>query len=156
VSDFVLTPAEHALLVALDELGVRYLIVGMAAALFEGAPGTTQDLDLWLGSFDPERVARAARRAGGFYTSGSGLQPRTIGGRDLERIDLVPTGEGLEPFDTEYANAREREIDGLEVRVLPLARVIASKRAANRAKDVAQLPLLNATLAAREGGRRRE
>ena len=105
MSDFVLTPAEHTLLLAFDELGVRYLIGGMAAALLEGAPGTTQDLDLWLGSFDPERVARAARRAGGFYTSGSGLQPPTIGGRDLERIDLVLTAEGLESFDTEYANA---------------------------------------------------
>lgn len=44
--DVVLTPAERTLLQALDALGVPYLIVGMGAALIEGAPGTTQDLDL--------------------------------------------------------------------------------------------------------------
>ena len=44
--EFVLTPAERTLLQALNALGVRFLVVGMAAALLEGAPGTTQDLDL--------------------------------------------------------------------------------------------------------------
>jgi hypothetical protein len=38
VSEIVLTSAERALLEALNELGVRYLIVGMGAALLEGAP----------------------------------------------------------------------------------------------------------------------
>ncbi|HUG52697.1 MAG TPA: hypothetical protein VMR21_03825 [Vicinamibacteria bacterium] len=41
MSDFVLTPAERSLLTALDALGVRYLLVGMGAALLEGAQGTT-------------------------------------------------------------------------------------------------------------------
>jgi hypothetical protein len=80
VSEFVLTHAEKSLLEALDGLGVRYLVVGMAAALLEGAAGTTQDLDLWFGSIDPARVGEAARRAGGFYTSGLGMQPPAIGG----------------------------------------------------------------------------
>jgi predicted AAA+ superfamily ATPase len=34
----------------------------------------------------------------------------------------------------------EREVDGVKLRVLPLERVIASKRATRRAKDLAQLP----------------
>lgn len=88
VSDFVLTPAERALLQAFDALRVRYLLVGMGAALVQGAHGATQDLDLWFGSIDPARLGEAER-------------------------------------------------------------VIASKRAANRAKDLAQLPLLEAALAAR-------
>ena len=44
--DLVFTRAERALLLALDALGVPYLVVGMSAALIKGAPGTTQDLDL--------------------------------------------------------------------------------------------------------------
>jgi len=36
VSDIVLTSAERVLLEALNALGVRYLIVGMGAALIEG------------------------------------------------------------------------------------------------------------------------
>jgi len=84
VFELVLTPAERALLEALNALGVPYLIVGMGAALIEGAPGTRQD-----------------------------------------------------------------DLDGVPVKVLPLERVIVSKRAAKRPKDSAQLPMLEATLAAR-------
>ncbi len=30
-----------------------FLLVGMSAALVEGAQGATQDLDIWLGPFEP-------------------------------------------------------------------------------------------------------
>jgi hypothetical protein len=152
VSEFVLTPAERAFVQALDALGVRYLLVGMGAALLEGATGTTQDLDLWFGSIDPAGLAEAARRAGGFYTPGFGFQPPAIGGAGLDRVDLVLTASGLESFEQEFARAHEYELDGLRVRVLPLERVLASKRAARRQKDLAQIPLLEAALAARRDG----
>jgi hypothetical protein len=150
VSELTLTPAERALLDGLRALGVRYLIVGMGAALLEGAPGTTQDLDLWFGPIDPVKVGEAARKAGGFYTAGFGMQPPAIGGEGLDRVDVVSSASGLGSFEDEYDAAQEYELDGLRVRVLPLARVIASKRAANRPKDVAQLPILEAALAAKE------
>lgn len=152
MSEFVLTPAERALLQALDALGVRFLLVGMGAALVEGANGTTQDLDLWFGSIDVAKLDEAARRAGGFYTSGFGVQPPAIGGDGLDRVDLVLTASGLDSFDDEYARARDYVLDDLRVRVLPLERVLASKRAAKRPKDIAQIPLLEAALAARRGG----
>ena len=85
--DIVLTSAERALLEALSALGVRYLIVGMGAALIEGAPGTTQDIDLWFEHLDATELREAARRAGGFYTSGLGLQPPAVGGEGLDRVD---------------------------------------------------------------------
>ena len=147
--EIVLTSAERALLEALHTLGIRYLIVGMGAALLEGAPGTTQDIDLWLERIDEGQLREAARMAGGLYTSGFGLQPPAVGGEGLDRVDLVLTASGLEPFDQEFMNARDYEVDGVHVRVLPLDRVIVSKRAAKRAKDAAQLPMLEATLAAR-------
>ena len=131
MSEFVLTPAERVLFEALDALGVRYLLVGVGAALLEGAHGTTQDLDLWLGPIDGARVGEAARRAGGFYTSGFGMQPPAIGGDGLDRIDLVVTAPGLASFDEEYARAHEYTLDGLRIQVLPLERIIKSKRAAN-------------------------
>ena len=147
--DVVLTSAERALLEALNALGVRYLIVGMGAALIEGAPGTTQDIDLWFDNLDAVELREAARRAGGLYTSGLGLQPPAVGGEGLDRIDLVITASGLESFEQEFARARVYELDGVRVRVLPLERVIVSKRAAKRPKDAAQLPMLEAALAAR-------
>jgi hypothetical protein len=129
VSDFVLTPAERLLLEALNRLGVRFLIVGMGAALLEGAPGTTQ-----------------------IWTSGSGfaLQPPAIGGEGLDRVDLVLTASGLESFEQEYERSTDYELDGVKARVLPLERVLVSKRAASRAKDLAQVPMLEAALAARQ------
>jgi predicted nucleotidyltransferase len=148
VSDFVLTPAERALFQALDALQVRYLLVGMGAALIQGAHGVTQDLDLWFGRIDPEKIREAAHRAGGFYTSGLGHQAPMLGGAGLDRVDLVLSAQGLSSFEDEYSRAREVDLDDVRVRVLPLERVIASKRAANRAKDLAQLPLLEAALAA--------
>lgn len=66
MSDIVLTPAERALLEALHELDVRFLIVGLGAAVLEGAPVATQDLDVWFGRIDTTRLEEAARRAGGF------------------------------------------------------------------------------------------
>ena len=148
--ELVLTSAERALLEALNALGVRYLIVGMGAALLEGAPGTTQDLDLWFGLIDGERLHEAARRAGGLYTPGFGLQPPALGGAGLDRVDVVLTVSGLESFESEFARARDYDLDGVPVRVLPLERVIVSKRAAKRAKDAAQIPMLEAALAARK------
>ena len=134
---------------ALNDLGIRYLIVGMGAALIEGAPGTTQDLDLWFGRIDVDRLREAARRAGGLYTSGFGLQPPALGGEGLDRVDVVLTASGLDAFEQEFSAAREYDLDGVRVRVLPLERVIVSKRAAMRPKDSAQLPMLEAALAAR-------
>lgn len=148
MDDFALTPAERALFRALHDRGVRFLIVGLGAAVLEGAPVATQDLDVWLESRD-ERLAEAARAAGGFWVPGFGVQPPAFGGEGLDRLDVVLTAHGLEPFETEYAGSVEREIDGIPVRVLPLRRVIVSKRATNRPKDRAALPALEATLAAR-------
>jgi predicted nucleotidyltransferase len=150
VPDFALTDAERALLSALNQRGIRFLVVGMGAAVLEGAPFGTDDLDLWFERTSDERIRLAAVDAGGFWVSGFGLQPPGFGGAGLERIDVVLTAQGLEPFSKEYEGSKTVELDGVPIRVLPLERVIASKRAAGRLKDQAQLPALEATLAAKQ------
>jgi hypothetical protein len=77
------------------------------------------------------------------------MQPPTFGGDGLSRIDVVLTAHGLRRFLDEYDASSDREIEGVTVRVLPLERVIASKRATGRPKDVASLPALEATLLAK-------
>jgi predicted nucleotidyltransferase len=151
VPDFAFTDPERRVLQALQDRGVRFLIVGLGAALIEGAPVATLDVDLWLEAIEDPRLLEAAADAGGFWVSGFGMQPPTFGGAGLERLDVVLTLHGLGPFDEEYAHAVDRDIDGLCLRVLPLERVIASKRATNRLKDRAVLPVLEATLLARDG-----
>ena len=71
-----------------------------------------------------------------------------ITGKGLDHIDIVTRCDGLRGFDAEYADALDAEAFGVEVKVLPLQRVIASKKAANRLKDTAVLPALKAALAA--------
>jgi hypothetical protein len=67
----------------------------------------------------------------------------------LDRLDIALTVHGLDSFDVEYARAVERDIEGVTLLVLPLDRVIASKRATMREKDRAQLAALEATRLAR-------
>ena len=131
MDDFALTAAERALLSALNTRGIRFLVVGLGAAVLEGAPVATQDLDLWLERLDPDQLKLAAQDA---------------------RIDVVLTAHGLRTFEEEYEASLEREIDGVLVKVLPLERVIASKRATGRPKDAASLPALEAALRAKRGG----
>ncbi len=149
MDDFALTPAERALFGALRERGVKFLIIGMSAAVLEGAPVATQDIDLWFETPDSDQVKLAAKDAGGFWISGFGMQPPAFGGDGLARIDVVLTAQGLGRFADEYDAGVEREVEGVVVRILPLERVIASKRATSRLKDAAGLPALEATLRAR-------
>ena len=150
MDDFALTPAERALFDALNRRGIRFLVVGLSAAVLEGAPLATQHLDIWLERVDDDQLPGAAADAGGFWTSGFGVQPPAFGGPGLERLDAVLTAHGLETFDAEYGRALSREIEGVSLKVLPLSRVIVSKRATNRPKDLAALPALEATIAVRD------
>ena len=149
MDDFALTPAERRLFAALRARGVRFLIIGLGAAVLEGAPVATQDIDVWLETIDNDQIKLAASDAGGFWVSGFGVQPPAFGGDELSRIDVVLTAHGLRRFTEEYDEGIEREIEGVVLRILPLERVIASKRATSRPKDAASLPALEATLQAR-------
>lgn len=158
MDDSTLTSAERRLLVELGARGVRYLIVGMSAALLQGARGSTEDIDLWFESTTDPRIAEAVRAAGGIWISGSfGIGPPRIGGDALsERFDVVVQMSGLESFDVEYRGVRHELLDGLEVPVLPLERILASKRAAGRPKDLAAAHGLEDALLLLELGEPRE
>ena len=129
----LLSESERQFLVALNELGVRYLIVGMSAALLQGARGATEDIDLWFEHIADPRIGEAARRAGGFWVTRS--QPPLLGGALGDRFDVVLTVSGIPEFVPEYTASSAIDLDGVRVRVLPLERILHSKRAAARQKD---------------------
>ena len=139
-----LTAVERKFLTTLVESGTRFMVVGMSAADLQGAFIGTQDIDLWLKSTTDGGLDKAARAVGSLFIWRS--NPPTFSSEDLERIDIVRTCSGLQSHDKEYVNARDMDIEGISVKVLPLDRVIASKRAANRPKDLAHLPTLEAVL----------
>lgn len=97
---------------ALDEEKIRFILIGMMAAIEQGAPLMTVDYDFWVGT----------------------------------QVNVVFQPDGLRSFDTEYTAGRVTTLEGRSIRVLPLARVIASKRAAGREKDLVALPVLERTL----------
>lgn len=98
MEDFALSPAERALLVALNRHGVRFLVIGLGAAVLQGAPLSTKGVDLWLERPGDDRVRQAAAEAGGFWVAPFGLQPPAFGGDGLERMDVVLTAHGLDSF----------------------------------------------------------
>jgi hypothetical protein len=77
------------------------------------------------------------------------MMPAKLGGV-LDRFDVVFSMSGLERFEAELSRSKAVKLQGVTVRVLPLDRVLASKRAANRPKDRAVIPALEEALAAIE------
>ena len=65
---------------------------------------------------------------------------------DGTQVNAIFQPSGLRSFATEFKACRLGRLEGQPVRILPLARVIASKRAAGREKDLAALPILERTL----------
>lgn len=139
-----LSDVEAAFLGALDARGVRFLVVGMSAALIQGVRGSTEDIDLWFERASDERIADAARTVGGFMVTRS--QPPLLGGVG-DRFDIVTTMSGLPSFDAEYENALPVDLGSARIKVLPLERILVSKRAANRDKDQVPIEQIERTLA---------
>jgi len=143
-----LSDAERRFLEELNARGVRYMIVGLSAAIVQGANSATRDIDLWFATISDPQIAPAAAAAGGIWVSGFGMTPAQLGGALGDRFDVVNLMSGLRSFDDEYTAAVATRIDGVPVKVLPLSRVLASKRAADRPKDRAVIPALEEALAA--------
>jgi len=146
VADSNVTDAEVVFLQELRRHKVKFMVVGMSAAVIQGADLGTEDIDLWFKSLSDPGLEQAARMAGGTFAWRANRP--IISGKGLDHIDIVIRCDGLRAFDAEYAAAVEAEVFGVKVKVLPLRRVIASKEAANRTKDKAVIPALRAAEAA--------
>jgi hypothetical protein len=146
------TEGERALLEALNRQGVRFMLVGLSAAVLQGADAATRDIDLWFEDVSDPGIGRAVREAGGIWISASfGMRPPQIGGDPVgDRLDVVTHMDGLGTFAEERPNSTVVVIDGIPLHVLGLRRIIASKQAAGRRKDLAALPALEDALAVLE------
>ena len=65
---------------------------------------------------------------------------------DGTQVNAIFQPEGLHSFEAEWKGCAIGRLEGGPLRILPLERVIASKRAAGRDKDLAVLPILERTL----------
>jgi hypothetical protein len=127
----------------LQSRGIRYMIVGMAAVALQGGNIVTDDIDLWVENLADPGFHNAARALGGVYIAPTHQMPPMVSGRGLDQIDLVVAMSGLGTFEQEYRFVRWIALKGsLNVPVLSIERIVVSKRAANRPKDRAVLPIV--------------
>jgi hypothetical protein len=147
---------------ALDQLcraDVELVVVGMAAAILQGAPMITQDIDI-VHRRTAENVERLLKvlsaleatyrtdkrgiRPTASYLLGTGHNLFTTRAGDLDCLGTIDDGLGYE--DLERDSIVLDLGNGLHCRVLELSRLIEIKQRAGRPKDLAVLPALRATL----------
>jgi hypothetical protein len=113
------------------------------AAIAQGAPLMTVDYDFWVRLPERQyvRLLTIVKRQGGTVRA-----PTLYELSDGTQVNAIFKPDGLRSFDAEWKISRWGRLEMVPVKVLPLRRVIASKRAANREKDLAVLPTLRRTL----------
>ncbi|MDD5262358.1 MAG: hypothetical protein PHD76_10985 [Methylacidiphilales bacterium] len=128
---------------ALDQEKIPSILIGMMAAVDQGAPLSTLDYDFWiqLPKRKVVRIYQIVQKCGGTL-----LAPTFYELKDGTQVNVVFEPSGLRSFAAELVGCRISHVGGYPVRVLPLSRVIASKTAAGRDKDLSTLPVLKRTL----------
>jgi hypothetical protein len=139
---------EIRLLSALLRARVRFMVVGLSAATLQGAPVVTQDVDLWFEKLGDLKISQALRSVGAAYVPPSHLNPPMLAGAGAELFDIVIRMDGLGTFAKELKNCVAVPLGRHKLKVLSLERILASKLAANRAKDKLVIPVLRDALAA--------
>jgi predicted nucleotidyltransferase len=145
---------------SLADAGVEFVVVGGVSAILQGAPIATQDLDVTYRR-SPDNVRRLAKALAPFHPRLRGLPaglPDDVDEHALrmgtnftldvdgESLDLLAEMSAIGGYDQVVGNADEMDVAGKRVKVLALADLIRTKRAAGRPKDLAVLPVLEATL----------
>ena len=147
--------SELRLLRALLKRKVRFMIVGLSAATLQGAPVVTQDVDLWFENLGEPKISRALQEVGAAYVPPSVINPPMLAGAGAELFDIVIRMDGLGTFADEIRNCVDIPLSRQKLKVLSLERILASKIAANRAKDKLTIPVLRDALAATQSIKRR-
>jgi len=124
----------------------------MSAAILQGCPATTLDTDLWI-NLPPRQYMRVIRLC---QQLGATVRANTVVDlSDGSAVNFLYRVDGLLGFAREFRGARRIKWLGTTVAVLPLARILRSKRAVGRPKDLAHLPLLEQTIKLKKASRTR-
>ena len=124
--------------------GVEFLVVGGHAVAFHGRPRFTEDLDLFLrrGTENARRVRLSLDEFGFGLTDEAERQlaesPRAMMTLGRKQVDLINFLDGVD-FDIAWQRRVDSRLGDLEVSFLSLEDLVATKRAAGRAKDIDDL-----------------
>jgi hypothetical protein len=137
------------LLGALAEVRLEAIVVGSGSAAMQGAPVMTEDVDLLIRDTprNRQKLKALCELTGASLVDISPLaNGKRLVGLEVNvdfLFDVLPGGRSFESLRSRSVRVRV----GTQVAtVASLADVIASKQAANRPKDRAQLPILRDTL----------
>jgi len=136
---------------ALAEVRLEAILIGNAAAAIHGAPVTTVDFDFMFRA-TPVNLAKLKRFATRMdavifrpYYPISALYRVVNDDRGLQ-ADFLPTIHGVKSFNSLRSRAAKIQLAGRDLWIADLTDIIASKRAAARARDKAVLEILEKTL----------
>lgn len=151
------TQSFRRILELLERHGVEYVLVGGVAAVLQGVPVTTFDMDA-LFRVEPanvDRLARALAELDAHYREHLDLRPTAddlaAGGHLLLMTDSGPFDVlgfigGGKRYEDVAAGALTMSVGDISIKVLSLQALIDDKKTLGRQKDAAVLPLLEATL----------
>lgn len=124
----------------------------MSAAVLQGVPVATLDVDLWvdLPSRQYMRVLRLALAQGAQI-----IRNTVVELVDGTLVNFIYEVSGLGSFAHEFKHAKVLAFQNLKVRVLSLERIKLSKMAIMRPKDVAHIQSIDATLRTLKAGRKK-
>lgn len=125
------------LLEALEAEKIRYMLIGMSAAIVQGVMGTTMDVDVWLDlpSRQYMRVQNLARLLG--CSVGANTVVYTPDGTPVNFV----FGEvgGIGSFSAEFRHKQKMTFRGKKIPVLKLERILKSKETLRRDKDLGHI-----------------
>ncbi|MGH7282145.1 MAG: hypothetical protein ACRELY_11515 [Polyangiaceae bacterium] len=148
-------PLLERIAAALAKAKLECILIGNAAAALQGAPVTTLDFDFFFRN-TPQNRKKLIRFAKDLravvmrpYYPASSMFRVTDENLTLQ-ADFLGTIHGVRSFEGARKRSITVEIGGHALHVLSLEDILKSKRAANRPKDRAVLPTIEATLRAKE------
>ncbi len=151
-------PLLTSIVLALAEVRLEAMLIGNAAAAIQGAPVTTLDFDFMFRATATklDKLKRFALRLEAVilrpYYPLSNLYRVVNDDRGLQ-VDFRPSIHGVKSFNSLRSRSQQIHLAGRPLWVADLADIIASKRAAGRARDMAVLDLLERTLREKEKAR---
>ena len=119
----------------------------MTAGVLQGVMINTLDTDIWvdLPTRRYIRLWKIIREQGG-----TALSPTLYVLSDGKLVNFLFSVTGLRRFAAEFANTIVRKLDGLEVKVLSLERILKSKQTIRRDKDLVHIRLIKDVLEGRK------
>ena len=146
---------------ALNAVALDAVLIGNAAAALQGAPVTTVDLDFCF-----RKTAGNLRklRALADILHATVMHPfypvsdlyRLQRDDDGLQVDFMPRIHGIRSFEGLRSRATAIDVAGVTLHVAALADIIKSKRAADRPRDRAVLPILEQAHEEAEASHRRQ